>query len=177
MSDSFVGRFDVIKRLKGPKSFIFKAYVSLFCLMVLGFSSLASACAAQTCSKPEGLLDAAIAKTQNAIRSNDDAAFLSQIGSEGLMLGSEGAQLSRAELNKAFKAKTGVYCDLFVCKGKSGGLKALVLAPSPIKRMNTARNGSIFAVVTLNRGHATKETELHYAFVNCKWELMAIGTL
>ncbi|ESQ76509.1 hypothetical protein [Asticcacaulis sp. YBE204] len=136
-----------------------------------------AAVSAQTCPNPTATLDQAVAKTQAAVKSNDATAFLTLVGSQGLMLGSEGPQASKAQLSADFKAKKGAYCELFTCAGKVGRLKKLLSVPNPAKRLNTARNGNVFGIVTLSRGHATDEVELSYALVSCKWELTAIGTL
>lgn len=145
-------------------------------ILALGLLSPAVA-SAQTCPNPAASLDQAVAKTQSAVRGNDAAAFLTLVGTQGLLLGSEGPQVTKAQLSADFKAKTGAYCELFMCAGKAGRLKKLLSAPNPSKRLNTARNGNVFGIVTLSRGHATDETELSYALVSCRWELTAIGTL
>lgn len=137
----------------------------------------AAACSAQTCPDPATTIDQAVNKAQSALRGNDATAFMSLIGADGLTLGSEGMAMGRDELGGELKARNGVYCDLFTCGGKAGRLKQLITKGPTSTRMNKARNGNVFAIVTINRGHATDEVELHFAFVNCRWELMAIGTL
>ncbi|MDC7682207.1 hypothetical protein PQU92_02900 [Asticcacaulis sp. BYS171W] len=145
---------------------------------VLAFGLLLPAAAgAQTCPNPAAGLDQAVAKMQTAVKGSDANGFLALIGTQGLMMGAEGPQATKASLSADFKAKKGAYCELFTCGGKAGRLKTLLSAPNPAKRLNTARNGNVFGIVTLNRGHPTNEAELSFALVSCKWELTAIGTL
>src|SRR5690606_25920908 len=116
---------------------------------------IAQGCAAQTCPAPETTLDAAISQTREAVRSARTQDFLKLIGPEGLTTGTEGVALSRTDLASELNNRQGLYCDLFICNGRKGRLNGLITSGNASKVISKARNGDVFAVVTLHRGHAT----------------------
>lgn len=145
--------------------------------IAIAVSFIAQGCAAQGCAPPETTLDRAISQTRDAVRSGRTPDFLTLIGPEGLTIGSEGGALSQTDLATELNNRQGLYCDLFSCNGRKGRLNNLMTSGNASKVISKARNGDVFAVVTLHRGHATDETELHYAYVDCRWQLLAISTL
>ena len=124
-----------------------------------------------------GPLDLAVTRLVTAIKANNPSGVLALVGSQGLTIGQEGEPMTAAQLSADFKARKGRYCDFFTCAGKAGFLRPLIMGPGIRKAISTA-NGNIFAVVTINPGSGTSETELHFRYnAQCKWELTAIGYL
>jgi hypothetical protein len=122
-------------------------------------------------------LDAAVTKVSTALSTDKPALLLELIGTQGLTIGQEGEAISKAQLTKEFTAKTARYCDFFICAGKPGYLRKLIIG-KPNRKAISRVSGKAFATVTLSPGSGTEETELHFVYTDqCKWELTAIGTL
>jgi hypothetical protein len=124
-----------------------------------------------------GPLDVAVAKVSTALSTDKPALLLELVGSQGLTIGQEGEAIPKAQLAKEFDAKTGRYCDFFICAGKPGFLRKLIIGKESRKAVSKV-GARLFAVVTLSPGSGTDETELHFVYTDqCVWELTAIGTL
>lgn len=119
-------------------------------------------------------LGQAVQATRDAIRSNNANAFLSQVGSQGLTLGTDGPTLSAALLTSGFAHKDDVYCELFTCKSGRGQLGRQILAANPSLDISVVR-GRAFGKAMINPGRQG-EVAMDYVYVaSCRFELTAIG--
>jgi hypothetical protein len=119
-------------------------------------------------------LDQALARTLTSVRSGNGNALLAQMSRAGVAFGSEGGIVPYAALSDQFSRKSGHYCDLFACGGRTGKLNALFNGGKTDKSIDLKHNR---ATVVLN-GNTQRELDLGYAYTpQCAWELTSIGAL
>jgi hypothetical protein len=84
-------------------------------IIVLAGLMAVSGHAYSACAVKPAAVDAAIATSITAVKTNDSAALLAQMSREGVAFGTDGPLIAYASLQTQFSGKTGRYCDLFVC--------------------------------------------------------------
>ncbi len=141
-------------------------------LALLGLSVVTPA-SAQTCRPPTlASLDKAIATTVATIKSNDAPGLLQSFSPEGVLFSIEGEAVSLKNLSEQFAAKSGRYCDLFTCKGRTGVLRRKFLG-TKINRQLDAKHGLASVFINAN---STDELDLSYKFTrHCTWVLSGIA--
>ena len=152
---------------------VLKQFLALLALM---FAASITSQAMAACPPTHAvLLDQAVTKTIDAVRNQRADQFLSLVGPQGLSFGTDGATLDKPALVREFNARTGHYCDLFRCARGLGPIGQGFASPRIEKNISVTR--TINAMVVIGRG-SPLELELSYHFESdCKWYLVAIGTL
>lgn len=126
-----------------------------------------------TCDRNyEASLDKAVSATISAVSGNNPGALLNQVGDQGLTFNTDGATVSYDALSAQFSSKTGRYCDLFSCGGKTGDLRRLFKRGKIDTQIDTQHG---LATVFVN-ANTNDELDLSYRFTTkCKWELTGLG--
>lgn len=127
----------------------------------------------QTCDQNyDASLTRAFANTVTVIRSGDAQGFLDIVSPDGLTVGADGANVPYATLKSHFSNRSGVYCEVFSCSGKSGVINRNITLIGAQKQIDT-KHGTALIIIAANTNN---ELMLSYKFTtSCKWELNAIG--
>ncbi len=117
-------------------------------------------------------LTKAIAATVTAVATENGPALLSQFSPDGVAFGTDGPLVSLATLREQFTAKSGKYCDLFVCGARPAQLRRLFVMGHIDKQIDAAH---ALASVVIN-ANTNDELDLSYRFTgDCKWQITGIG--
>ncbi len=143
-------------------------------MIMTGLMALSSQVQAACAVKPAAV-DAAIAATITAVKTNNSAALLAQMSRDGVAFGTDGPLIAYATLSSQFANKTGRYCDLFACGTKTARLRRLFVAG----QMNTQVDAVHGLAAVFINGNTNDELDLSYKLntKTCQWELTGIGAV
>ena len=133
-------------------------------------AALSGTASTPACAKdPAAAIDAAVSATLSAVSGNSPRSLLGQVLPEGLDIN---GTVAKSDLSQQFAAKTGRYCDLYACAGRTGAMHRLFHSGKIDKQVDV-KNGRASVFVNAN---TNDELDLSYTWSGCKWWLTAIAT-